>query len=259
MKDVNFLKVFLVPVKTILTNDYNPNEMSEDKFNNLVADILENGFVEPIKISPAKLELEYKIIKGEEHDLIECGEGSFVIVDGEHRFKAIQALGKSEIPCYIVPLEEDQRKFQTIRWNVTRGKMSAEKFTKLFDEMAPKYGKEMTSMMMGFTEEEEFEDLYQSIKATLPDELKSKLDETKEEIKDIQDLSRILNELFATYGETLDSNYMVFEYGGQELIWIKADKELYQLVKTTLEMARDNGESAEIFFKNAITNYVSSN
>lgn len=51
-----------------------------------------------------------------------------------------------EIPAYVMDdFDEDAAKYQTVRMNLLKGKIDPVKFTKLFDQMADKYGKDRTN------------------------------------------------------------------------------------------------------------------
>jgi hypothetical protein len=124
------------------------------------------------------------------------------------------------------------------------------KFTKLFDEMAQKYGEQMTKQMMMFVDDKAFKDVYMSVKKELPKDLQEKLEKTKDEIKTVDDLSRVLNELFSKYGDTLDQNFMVFTYGGKTQLWVRMDKELYELmIKDVAERLKKDGGDINEWFK----------
>ena len=85
----------------IIVNDYNPNFMPQSLFEDLIDDIKRNKFYGTILINKDK-----------------------VIIDGEHRFLALQALKAEKIPCIM---EEDAQKGDilskalTIRLNRERG------------------------------------------------------------------------------------------------------------------------------------------
>ena len=190
-------KVIEVEITKLKKSEYNPNEMSDREFNMLCDDIQENGFVE----FP-------QVVKDGEY---------FIIVGGHHRVQAAKVLGFERIPVIVLPdeFDEDKQKIQLIRWNMIKGKMNPEKFTKLFDEMAEKYDADILKEMMAFTDEDAFNKVYQQATEQLPPEIKEKLNATKEEITNIDNLAETLNRLFSEYGSTLEYSFMNFVYGGQ--------------------------------------------
>lgn len=223
-----------LPIDSIELNEWNPNIQKDAVFNALVENIREIGMVEPIMVMPPN------------------EEGIHTIVSGEHRLEACKALGMNEIDAYVMDdFDEDMAKFQLVRMNVLKGSLDPVKFTKLFDDMADKYGKELTKQMMALVDEKAFDNLYVNIRKELPKELQDKLDEAKDELKSVDDLSRILNEMFSRYGDTLKNNYMVFQYGGKTHLWVMMDQKLKnKLIDETLEEVRaGNYDITEFFTK----------
>lgn len=188
-------------------NPYNPNSMDVESFNLLVDNIERVGLTDPILVIPHPEK-----------------EGMFRIVGGEHRWEAAKLLGFDEVPVTIIKDEsftEDESKFQIVRHNIIHGKMSAKKFTDLYNSLTEEYTEEVASMMFGFTDEEEFKKLLTSTRKSLPPELKKQFDEAKAEIKTIEDLSTLLNRLFSTYGDTLPYGYMIVDFDGKDSIWLR--------------------------------------
>jgi phosphopentomutase len=118
-----------------------------------------------------------------------------------------------------------------VKDNVIHGKIDIHKFTKLYESLNEKYGKEVIAEMMGM-ETTEIDKLVRYALETLPDQLKKKLQAAKGEIKTIEDLSTILNRLFNEYGDTLQHHFMIIDYGGKDSIWIQADNELWGMVQS---------------------------
>ena len=191
----------------IYPNDWNPNVQKDAVFNALVANIQELGFVEPIMVS----------VRAKEDD----PSKKYMIISGEHRYEACKVLGFETIPAIVrEDFDEDMEKFMTVRMNVLKGELDPIKFTKMFDNLAKKYSDEMLKDLMGFVDENAFQNVYKDVKKGLPKKLRKKLDDTKDEIQNVDDLSRVLNELFSKYGDTLDQNFMVFTYGGKVHLWV---------------------------------------
>jgi ParB/RepB/Spo0J family partition protein len=199
--------------------DINPNKLSDTKFNRLVEQIKENGFQDPIKVYTGT-------------------DGRLKLYAGEHRLQAAKVLGLEEIPAYIETYEEDKAKFELFRDNFFRGEIDPQKFTKLYDEMAQKYG-EATKDLFKISDRE-FERLYKEMKKALPKELQKRLEEAKAEIKSIEDLSTVLNKLFSTYGNTLQYNLMIVDYGGKASIWIRVPAERWKEVVEISEYCVNN-------------------
>lgn len=93
------LTIDYVSPDDIKPNDYNPNRQSEHDFELLCKSIDEDGFTQPVVVN----------------------RDSRVIVDGEHRWRAAQALGLEKIPVVFVDMTEAQAKIATLRHNRARG------------------------------------------------------------------------------------------------------------------------------------------
>ncbi len=79
-------------------NDYNPNRMSETEFAELVTEVRHLGRLpKPLVVRPN-------------------GEG-FVIIDGEHGWRASKEVGLSEIPCEVIDVDDFEAMRQTYKRN----------------------------------------------------------------------------------------------------------------------------------------------
>lgn len=232
------MKIVYIPVEDLLPDEDNPNVQKDAVFNALVENIQEIGMVEPIMVAPAYDENENRI------------EGKYRIVSGHHRYEACKLLDYTEVPCIIQEdFDKDMQKFQLVRMNMLRGKIDPVKFTKLFNEMAEKYGEELVKQAMALVDEQAFKKLYIDVKKELPKELQEKLEEAKDDIKTVDDLSRILNSLFTKYGDTLQYNFMVFTFGGKTHYWIIMDKEVKAQMDKLADMCKEKEVDINLAFK----------
>ena len=97
------LKIELVPVDSIHPNSYNPNHQTDEQFALLLESMRSDGFTQPIVVQ----------------------EATKVIVDGEHRWRAAQALGLSMVPVVFVNLSIEQQYRATLQHNWARGREDA--------------------------------------------------------------------------------------------------------------------------------------
>lgn len=98
------LKIEYVPVGSLQPNDYNPNRQSDHDFELLLRSMREDGFTQPIVAL----------------------RSTKVIVDGEHRWRAGQALGMAEVPVVFVDMTPEQARIATLRHNRARGSEDVE-------------------------------------------------------------------------------------------------------------------------------------
>lgn len=214
-----------IDIELIDENSWNPNAMKDGEFNALCKNIEEIGIVGAIQVVEK--------------------EGRFLVIGGAHRLRAAKVLGYKEIRCDIFDEEnfdEDLQRFQTVRLNVIKGKMSPQKFTELVDSLGDRYTEEMIQEMMGFADEEAFGRLYRDVNRNLPADLRKRLAKSKNEIKTIDDLSSILNVLFSTYGDTLKWNFMFFTWGGKKHIMVQCHGPL----KKKMEIISDYCSEKEV-------------
>ena len=144
------LAITYVLVGSIHPNTYNPNRQTEHEFTMLVRSIAEDGFTQPVLVAQCD----------QEH---EC-EG--VIVDGEHRWRAVQALARlrayaksagrsldeltdiqwaegmryempdgTDIAVVKMPMGEAQAKIATLRHNRARGSEDIELATDVLRDL----------------------------------------------------------------------------------------------------------------------------
>lgn len=218
--------ITLVPTEKLVPNPLNPNSQNDETFNGLVEAIEEEGFVEPVQA-------------------VERADGLFDIVGGEHRWRAMTVLGEEFTPCVLLDpdkFDADRQAWNLVKMNVLHGDLNPVKFSRLFDELKHRYDEETLKTLMGFTTEDAFARMYQDVRSSLPPELQDALDDAKDEIKTIDDLSGVLNRLFAEFGATLPSNMMVFSFGGKEVLWVRCDNDLWATVK---EIAREVADEKE--------------
>jgi len=196
-------------IDEIITTAENPNVMDEKKFNQLYKVIEKEGFDQPIKVWWNEEIKKYEVVKG------------------NHRYQVIKILGNKTIPAVIGTYENrDEMLKDLVRDNIVKGKLDPIKFTQLFDKVSKDGSKDALKEVMGFTDEAEFTRVYKEVKDSLPEDLKKKLEKSKDQIKTIDDLSYVLNKMFAEYGDTLPIGFIVFNFGKETHFWVKMDKEL---------------------------------
>lgn len=218
-------KTVIIPLDKIDGAEWNPNTMSGAKFDRLVAQIAEEGVLENIVV-------------------ITKEDDRFLIISGHKRAAAARVAGYKDIPCRIKKgWDYGKTVIQNMRFNILKGKIDPLKFTKAFNSLSKEYQPGVLKDMMGFEDETEFERLYIQLREDLPPELQKKLDESKSEIKTVEDLSNIINKIFSEYGDTLERSYMVFSYGGREHLYIVMDKKLRKKMEFIKEKSSAEGRN----------------
>ncbi len=230
-------EVVLLPIDSLIPSLENPQEMDAKKFNQLVKSIRDNGFDENIIVVPTETDGQYRI------------------VSGEHRWTASKTIGYTEVPCVIQDFDDDRRLIELVKRNALKGEISPTKFVKLYEKLLKTHSKEQIAEAMAL-EEDQLNKLIGDVRKQLPDKMKKEFDKSKDEIKTIDDLSLILNRLFAQYGDTVDQNFMIFDYGGQKHLWVRCDSELWKMVDDIREQMDDQDLDANEVFKKILRQYL---
>jgi len=197
--------------------------MAAQDFNDLIANIEEIGFVQPVVVVPME----------------EDEEGhKYRITDGENRFEAMRISDEPEIPCVIATGlvgSEYAQQVQTVKLNKIKGTMDKGKLASLVTKMMEHKSFDEVADDLLYHDPTELESLITLIHDSLPSqEMKEEFDLVKDEIKTVDDLSLVLNRLFTQYGDTLPYNFMIFDFGGKEHIWVRMDPREYQKARANV-------------------------
>lgn len=135
------LAVTNLPITKVTPNPWNPNKQTERQYAAEMESICDNGFVMPI------------IVRKHPDQ-----KGFYQIVDGEHRWKALQQIAaenkqgkgnvpdlleKKEIPAIILAIDEAKAKRLTVIMNETRGRADLTSLGTLLAELAPEFGDDL--------------------------------------------------------------------------------------------------------------------
>lgn len=219
------------PTASLHPNPLNPNEMSEKQFNLLSDNIEKMGITDPILVRP--------------HPEL---PGQYRIIGGEHRWEVAKLHGIEEVPVTVIEdpdFDEDAEKFQIVRHNIIGGKMDPAKFVKLVESLNDKYSEGVTAELFGFQDEADFKKLLNATKKSLPKEMQAQFKEAAKEIKTIDDLAKVLNALFANYGDTLPHGYMIVDYGGYESVWLRLQSHQLKDFRTIAAKTREAGKGLD--------------
>jgi ParB/RepB/Spo0J family partition protein len=220
-------------IQLIEKNPWNPNTMSEEGLNRLIQEIEEVGFIDPIQVVPME-------------------SGKYRVLGGEHRFEAMLALGHVTIPAVVLTedkwQDEDLQKLVTVRLNVLKGKLDPARMALLYDEMAKKYGDQALQNLFAYTDKGAYNKMLGSIQrglkqAGVPQKVQKDFEESAKEAKSVEDIGMILNDMFASYGDTVSQDFMVFTYGGHEHIYIAMDEPLRAAMRKISSRCDGSGES----------------
>jgi ParB/RepB/Spo0J family partition protein len=120
-------------VDKLFPNEDNPNRMTGEEFENLVESMKAAGFLEanPILVRPNS-------------------DGTYEIVNGEHRWRAARKLGLDRVPCRIREMDDLEADRHRVILNKDRGTLDYFKLSKLLNRNYERYNHEgMTQEKLG--------------------------------------------------------------------------------------------------------------
>lgn len=110
----------LVPITALRPNPWNPNRMPTRLFEALKEQI-RGGFVQPVLCRPAPSEGK---------------EARYEILDGEHRWRAAQEVGLTQVPAVVVTDDDVAARLRTIAMNRIRGELDPLRTGSLLEQIA---------------------------------------------------------------------------------------------------------------------------
>jgi len=223
------LPTYDVPMDLIACNTWNPNEMDDPTFNRLVQEIEDVGFINPIQIVP-------------------CEGDKFLLIAGEHRWGAVRTLGWPTIPANIIMderfIDDELQKLVTVRLNVIAGKLNPDKFIKLKEEVAKKYGEDQLQALFGFTDTDAWRKLTKGVveavekTGTAGKAVAGELKKRTGKVRTVDGLGALVSKLFKKYGNDLPHSFMVFSFGGRDHLYIIANDEMMQAIEVIKDGCR---------------------
>ena len=239
MAEIEIPEVVMIPREEIRPNDWNPNEFDSDTFNELVKSIEDFGFVQPIIVGP----------------LDNDPDGfKFETIDGEHRWTCLDILEVPEVPCIVRDIDQDSRKFLTVRTYRLRGKFNMKQFTKLVEDLMERHSFEDVAAQLAYTDPDELQETISAARETITDpEMRKAFDKAKDDIKTVDDLTNLLNRLFTRFGDTLPANFMIIDFGGKNHLWVRMRKGDFPKIREQARNVMAEGVTFDSFLSHLIT------
>lgn len=117
-------QAIMIPVEDLTLTSWNVNTMDSDEYAALCAEIKNGGFDEPCQVVPIK-------------------DGKFLILGGEHRYKASIANSLKNVPCvikkHLTGAEEKELMLWSVRRNNIRGRIDAQKYALLEQKLSERW------------------------------------------------------------------------------------------------------------------------
>jgi hypothetical protein len=247
-----------LPLSLFVKNERNPNKMSARDFDLLVDNIEQTGLTDPILVRPASYSQVATLVMGAggharavEKEAIAMGL-KFKIVGGHHRYDAAAYLGFETAPATVImdpKFDEKKETFQLVRMNTIHGKIDPAAFFKIYSDLQEDYTDEVLQEAFGFSDEAEWKRLINQTAKALPNkDLQQKFKEAAAEIKTIDGLSKLLNEMFTRYGDTVPFGYMIVDFGGQKSVWLRVSKKTMDAVDAIGTICMDRQRTMDDLF-----------
>lgn len=204
----------LIAVSDLYEFPNNPNEEDALVFNNLIMEIQEDGFDQPLVVV--------------DRMKIEAAPG-WTVVSGNHRFRALKLSGYTHVDCVIKQdWDAEKAKVKVIRRNLITGKINDERFTKIVDDLRQPYTPDQLADVLGFHNIEDFSKHY---KKQHEQEERAREDTSfGDPTKLVEGMTVILNKLFSEYGDTVPNSFMYFLAGGKIHLALQAHPQLRRAI-----------------------------
>lgn len=228
------LPVYDVDIDDIRPNPHNPNSMTDEKFSYLAENIEEKGFDVPIIVV---------------EDPDDDSDTQYMIIDGEHRWKAAKHLGYDSVPVIIKQsLTEEDYMTETVRRNTIVGTLEEDKVERIIDKLSVNDEEEIARELGMETDDEidqyiedEIAESEQEIEDNIEEEIENNDDDSEKEVNMVDNLSTVLNDLMGKYGDTIPQSFMIFAHpdGGVHMM-VGMNDELKQNVMKLAKRLKDN-------------------
>lgn len=250
-------KVVLVPVAQLVPTDWNANEMSEENMAVLIEDIDKGQFDEPLQVVPQE----------EEKD-------KYLVLGGEHRMRALIALGIPTAPCIIredlIGLSRAQLIIWSQRRNNVRGRLNAQKYAEVERELIEQHqmtveaarrqmlikGDLLNALRKSKSVRENEED-GEDEKDKSPGEGKDRESSGANREKLLAALRTVEQDVLLQCGDTIEHNYLFFNQGERMHLLLHMDKKLLTLVQRMVDACKGESASVGEFLTSAITSTIS--
>ena len=124
------------------------------------------------------------------------------------------------------------------------GTVDPDKFTAFHEYLKEKFGAEQVQGLLAITDAKAFQKLVgtlkKNVKKTLPASMKGAADKL-DGAKTVEDISRIVQDIFQKHGQTADKSYMVFTHAGQTHIYVAMEPDVNRDARRLVKLAKERG------------------
>jgi ParB/RepB/Spo0J family partition protein len=225
------LKVEDVHVDLVVPNPDNINEMDEKTFGFLLENIKEVGLIDPIQVIPIQ-------------------DGKYFLMGGEHRWKAAKQLGYNYVPAVILTdtrwTDSDYTDLISFRMNVLRGTQQPEKFLKVYDRMATKFGQEKLQEVFQIADKVLWKRLTKSLtkgmkEQGVPTEVVNTIEQASDKSKSFESFNKKLTKILNDYQSNQVVGTVVFQ--DKKTIIVQTSEPVWNLIDQLTKIASITGKS----------------
>jgi predicted amidohydrolase YtcJ len=220
----------MVHVDAIVPDPENPQTQDSTTFSDLVDSIAQDGMTEAVTV-------------------VDIGGGKWMLVAGEHRWRAAKMAGLEAVPAIVIAKgtwDDDERAIRMVRSNVLRGRLDPAKFTALYGQLAKRYSPDDLRRMLGFTSKKhEMERLVGSITAAMPEPMKKEMRQRGQQAESVDDLGSVVQSLFARHGATVAAHFVLFAYGGRTHLMVECEPETFAQIEAWAERVERTGGTVD--------------
>ncbi len=244
-------EIVWIPIGEIADAWWNPNYELPEKFNALYESILDIGMVETVQVIPISYETQDKFDNPADKSHFQRLEKEgykYLVVHGSHRFQAAKTAGidaVTEVPAVVLDIESGSKiKALSVRMNIIRGQIDAEKFTALYEELVKdaQFSQADVWNMLGVISAKELDSMLKKAKA-LATEIESGLQTTKNELENMEMIRRMLHDMIARFGQDLEHQFMSFVIGNKSSsaihTYIRLSRSASTMLATIKEFCRE--------------------
>jgi ParB family chromosome partitioning protein len=123
-----------IPVSDLVPDPENANEMDDDLYEALIADIRDQGFTQPI--------------------LVRREGDHYKIIDGEHRWRAVAEVGYANIPAVVIDADDDEATIRSLTMNRFRGKFIPIRLAHVITDLAKRIPEDELRKRLGMNKGE---------------------------------------------------------------------------------------------------------
>jgi ParB/RepB/Spo0J family partition protein len=255
----------LLPIDNLVFTDWNVNEMADAEFSELVSEIEEHGFDEPLGVIPSKDD-----------------PTNYIVLSGEHRVRACHALGIKMVPAvvktFLTDADEATIKMWSVKRNNIRGRINAEKFAALERNLTEKHKISLEAARQKMLVKGEMLKALRKTKAVLDNEEaagapaakegtsgddtdddddgtqagKDKREEVGKRKNLLAALKNAEEEVLIQSADTVEHGYLFFSQGQGTHLVVNESKRLYGLVKRLTAACKGASATADDFLCAAI-------